>query len=232
MFGIKFNLASIAQLGLAAMTGGTSLLASTALRTIGSQIAMNVIQRLGQQMGLPQPMIDLAQAAFANRMGMPGLARQNIGEAVRGFTQQLDLRPSDAGRLERQLNETADQSYANFMRIAESFARRSVRGSGGSSDEEGGSILMKIAEALGELMDEKMNKLALKAEELGQVGRQTGNSFTSGQNEGGFTARGQGEFGKLSAQVQALGQEVSYLSQALSTTLKSIGEASATVARK
>jgi putative effector of murein hydrolase len=56
--------------------------ASLAMKTIGSQIAMQVIQKLGQQLGLPQPMIDMAQAAFANASGQPGLARQNIREAV------------------------------------------------------------------------------------------------------------------------------------------------------
>jgi hypothetical protein len=64
---------------------------------------MNLIQRLGQQIGLPQPMIDLAQSAFANSVGQPGLMRQNIGEAVRGFAQQMDLRPSEAGQLRREL---------------------------------------------------------------------------------------------------------------------------------
>jgi hypothetical protein len=29
--------------------------------------------------------------------------RQNIAEAVQGFTQQMNLRPSDAGQLQREL---------------------------------------------------------------------------------------------------------------------------------
>jgi hypothetical protein len=227
MFGIKFNLASIAQLGLAAMTGGTSLLATTALRTIGSQIAMNLIQRLGQQMGLPQPMIDLAQAAFANASGQPGLMRQNINEAVQGFVGQMDLRPSEAGQLQRELMNATDKSYANMDKIVQSFSKRLLQ-SEGEGDDAGGSVLMKIARALGKLMDQKMDSLAAKADQLGRVGGDKGMKT----KEGGFNAEGQSKFGQLSAEVQALSQEIGYLSQAISSSIKSIGEASATVARK
>jgi hypothetical protein len=228
MLGIKMNpFNMISQLALAAATGGTSMLAMTALKTIGSQIAMQLIQNLGQQMGLPPSMINLAQAAFASASGQPGLAKQNIGEAVRDFTQQLDLSPSQAGQLQRELMNTADKSLATLSKITDSFAKKLLKG-GSGDEEEGGSILMKIARALGGLVDDKMNKLAQKAEDLGKVGAQTGNT----NKDGAFTGKGSGEFGKLSAEVQALGQEIGYLSNALSTTLKSIGEAAATLARK
>lgn len=206
--------------------------ASLAMRTLGPQIGMNLVQRLGQQLGLPQPMIDLAQAAFANSIGQPGLMRREIGQAVQGFTQQMDLRPSEAGQLQRELLGSTDRSMRAMQEIVQGFAMRQLRESGGTGTEEGGSVLMRIARALGALMDEKMNDLATKADELGRVGSESGNVHTSGQNEGNFTAQGQGQFGQLSAEVQALGQEIGYLSQAISTTIKSIGEASATIARK
>ncbi|MGH1423060.1 MAG: hypothetical protein ACRBEQ_14705, partial [Hyphomonas sp.] len=95
-----------------------------------------------------------------------------------------------------------------------------------------GSLLMRIATALGQLMDEKMESLANKADQLGRLGSDKSLISTSKGNKGGFNAKGQAQFGQLSAQVQALGQEVSYLSQALATTIKSVGEAATTVARK
>jgi hypothetical protein len=230
MFGIggfKLDFSTIAQLGLAAMTGGTSMLATTALRTIGSQIAMNLIQQFGQQMGLPQPMINLAQAAFANTSGQPGLVRQNIAEAVQGFVGQMDLRPSEAGQLQRELMDASDKSYQNMSKIIDQFNKRTLAG-GEEGDEQGGSVLMKIARALGKLMDQKMDTLAAKADQLGRVGGEKGMK----NKDGGFNAEGQSKFGQLSAEVQALSQEIGYLSQAISSSIKSIGEASATIARK
>jgi hypothetical protein len=212
---------------LAQLAMGPAGWASLALKTIGSQIAMNLIQRLGQQMGLPQPMIDVAQAAFANASGQPGLVRQNISEAVRGLVGQMDLRPSEAGQLQRELMSASDKSYDNMSRIIDSFNKRTLNG-GEEGEEQGGSVLMKIARALGKLMDQKMDSLAAKADQLGRVGGEKGMK----NKDGGFTAEGQSKFGQLSAEVQALSQEIGYLSQAIASSIKSIGEASSTVARK
>jgi hypothetical protein len=217
----------INPMSLAQLAMGPAGWASLAMRTIGSAIAQQVIQQLGQRMGLPQPMIDLAQGAFANASGQPGLVRQNIGEAVRGFTEQMDLRPSDAGQLQRELLDTSDKSYENMNRIVDSFAKRLLNGEDGEG-EQGGSVLMKIARALGKLMDQKMDSLAAKADQLGRVGGEKGMTT----KDGGFNAKGQSKFGQLSAEVQALSQEIGYLSQAIASSIKSIGEASATIARK
>jgi hypothetical protein len=51
-------------------------------------------------------------------------------------------------------------------------------------------------------------------------------------DEGGFNAKGQSKFGQLSAEVQALSLEIGYLSQAISSTIKSIGEAASAIALK
>lgn len=214
-------------INLAQLAMGPAGWASLAMRTLGPQIAMNLIQQLGQRMGLPQATIDLAQAAFANTMGQPGLVRQNINQAVNGFADQLNLRPTEAGQLRRELQSATDKSMSNMQSIIEGFAKRLVEGSEGGQ-VEGGSVLMRIARALGQLMDQKMGDLASKADQLGRLGTQSGMKT----KEGGFTAEGQGKFGQLSAEIQALGQELSYLSQAVSATIKSIGEASSTVARK
>lgn len=214
-------------INLAQLAMGPAGWASLAMRTLGPQIAMNLIQQLGQRMGLPQATIDLAQAAFANTMGQPGLVRQNINQADNGFADQLNLRPTEAGQLRRELQSATDKSMSNMQSIIEGFAKRLVEGSEGGQ-VEGGSVLMRIARALGQLMDQKMGDLASKADQLGRLGTQSGMKT----KEGGFTAEGQGKFGQLSAEIQALGQELSYLSQAVSATIKSIGEASSTVARK
>lgn len=212
------NPVSLAQLAM-----GPAGWASLAMRTIGSAIGQQLIQQLGQKLGLPQSMISLAQNTFASATGTQGLPT-SIAGAVSQLAEQFNLSPAQQGQLER----TANQSFDNINRIIENNLRKTAEG----GDEEGGSILMRIARLLGQLMDDKMTKLGEKAEALGAVGSQAGNTYTSGTNKGGFTAQGQGQFGKLSAEVQALSQELNYLSQAVSSTIKGIGEAASTVARK
>jgi hypothetical protein len=215
---------------LAQLAMGPAGWASLAMKTIGSAIAQQLIQQIGQRLGLPQTTIDLAQAAFANASGQPGLVRQNIGEAVRGFTEQLDLRPSDAGQLQRELMSTSDKSLENMNRIVERMARKlqDEEGEGGTAASSGsGSVLMRIARAMGKLMDEKMNAMAAKGDQLGRLGND--GALTK---DGNFNAKGQSQYGKLTSEMQALGQELSMISQAVSNSLKSIGEASTTMARK
>jgi hypothetical protein len=225
IFGIGRSLLNPLSLMQVAM--GPAGWASLAMRTLGPQIAMNLIQQLGQRMGLPQPTIDLAQAAFANTIGQPGLIRQNIDQAVNGLTQQMDLRPTEAGQLRRELQSATDKSMSNMQAIIEGFAKRLASGPDGGQ-EEGGSVLMRIARALGKLMDQKMDELASKADQLGRIGGEKGMK----NKDGNFSAEGQSRFGQLSAEVQALSQEIGYLSQAISSSIKSIGEASSTIARK
>lgn len=216
--------AALNPMTLAQVAAGPAGWASLALQTLGPVVAQKVIQMAGERLGLPQPMIDMAQAAFAQATGQPGIARTNVREAVSGLAQQFDLSPRQQGELVR----AGDQSVANMNRVLDGILKRMS----GAGDEEGGSVLMKIARALGKLMDQKMDTLASKADQLGRVGGEKGMKITKGAGEGSFSAEGQSKFGELSAEVQALGQEIGYLSQAISSTIKSIGEAASTVARK
>lgn len=217
-----FNPISIFQLA-----AGPAGWASLAMRTIGSQIAMNLIQRLGQQMGLPQPMIDLAQSSFASSVGQPGLARQNISQAVQGLTQQLDLRPSEAGQLQRDLLGASDTSMSNLMELVDNFRR--ARG-GGQGEEEGGSWLVAMARALGQALDQKAAQIQEKSNEVAAFANQ---SVTKDRT--GLSARSQENQNRLSSAttlLQAFSQEMSFISNAATNAIKSIGEAQATIARK
>jgi hypothetical protein len=208
--------------------------ASLAMKTIGSQIAMNLIQRLGQQMGLPQPMIDLAQASFASASGQPGLARQNIGEAVRGFTQQLDLRPSESAQLERELSGTADRSMDNLTRIANSFSNQGERvddgtsvGSGrGKGKKSGGSWLVAFAEAMGRALDAKAKQIQDKSDSISSM---AGSDVDRSSNAG---KKHQEKLSSETQLLQAFTQEMSMMANAATNALKTVGEAQSTIARK
>ncbi len=135
--------------------------AGLAMRTIGAQIGMNLIQQLGQKIGLPQPMIDMAQSAFASSAGMPGLARQNMQEAIQGIAQQFGLGFRDIASLERAAREDVDNGLNSLLAAnSESQEQREARAS------RGGSWLMAIAETLGRKLDAKASKLEGMASKL------------------------------------------------------------------
>lgn len=179
--------------------------AAMALRTIGSQIGMNLIQQIGQQMGLPQQSIDLAQATFAGAMGQPGLARQNLSQAVAGIMQ--------GGFSAREVAQTQRQANDIVREMTDMMLER-IRN--GEDEEEGGvrggaeSRLVALAKALGKVMDGKMDEMI-------QIGKKIDKTDDTGQ---------------LSAQMQALSQELALVASALNNSIKSIGEANTNMARK
>jgi hypothetical protein len=195
------NPASLAQLAM-----GPAGWASLALKTLGSAIGQQLIQQLGQRLGLPQGMISMAQNAFAAATGTQGGPRV-IMEATSQLGQQFNLSPTQQGQLERAANTDLNNLFGNLIGSEEFKAAKS----GGS----GKGWLERIAVALGKALDEKMNKVASLAD---QIGKQASSN--------------QSQLGELNGKMAATSQEVSILSQALNNTIKSIGEAQSTIARK
>ncbi|WP_144033557.1 hypothetical protein [Sphingomonas guangdongensis] len=195
------NPISLAQLAM-----GPAGWASLALKTLGSAIGQQLIQQLGQQLGLPQSVIGLAQNAFGAATGTSG-GPLSIGEAVSQLASQFNLSPAQQGQLER----SATQDYTNLLRDLIGSDEFKAAKTGGS----GKGFLERIAVALGKMLDEKMNKVASLADQIGQQG-----------------SANQSKLGELNGKMAAASQEVSILSQALNTTIKTIGEAQSTIARK
>jgi hypothetical protein len=97
-------------------------------------------------------------------------------------------------------------------------------GSGGG----GGSIFEKIALALGEAMDRKLQQLLEAAENVSLVSIGTKN----GSQDQNAIQENQKRLMTASAQVTARGLETNAISQAASTALNAIGQAAVTNARK
>lgn len=203
--------------------------ASLAMRTIGSQLALNVIQQLGQRMGLPQPMIDVAQAAFAQSAGMPGIARQEMRQAVSAVADQFNLSP-------RQESQMFRESMDALMRVQDGIRR------GGLGEEEGtqegrGSFLVAIAKALGQAMDQKAAQMEKLAGEITAATSDSRAGFINGvdgnrQGNSGAVSAETTKISSKTALLQAYSQELSMLSNAATNVIKSIGEANVTNARK
>lgn len=199
----------INPMNLAQLAMGPAGWSAIAVRTIGSQFAMNMIQQFGEKMGLPQPAIDLAQAAFAQSAGLNGLERMNVSQAVQGFASQAGLNAFETGQLQRAVGGEFDKLIEMVNEGLRSSSKETKR-----SAQEGKSFLVAIAVALGEVMDNKLNKMYDLSQKLGDM------DFKDSK------------YGETTAELQATGKELDFVSQALNNSLKSIGEAASTVARK
>lgn len=211
------NLASQVALGIA--TGGTSIVAQLALQ-VATQIGAQVIQQLGQQMGLPPALIDAAQGAMYTAAGNPaqgaaefGSAAQNATDMIGAFGDSIGASPAEIG----EANSVADQLNSIMMDGARDAAERLTGGSlrGGKG---GGSLLMRIAIALGSLMDQKMDQMDKLTTQIGGLGT--------------IDSKNQAQMGELTGKLQGLSQELNMLSNALTNSIKTIGEAGTTLARK
>ena len=194
-----FGIGSIVNTALrvAPIMMGPAGLATIAARQFMAQAGMNILQNVGQRLGLPQPVIDMAQASFAASAGMPGLARQNMFQAAMGLP---NMNANEAGMLSRQVDSALDRLVGS---LSEGKDAKEARASG-----RGKSWIMALASALGKKLDAK----AAQVENLANAINDKKPSTTA-------------KFG-------AAAQEFSILMNAATTAIKTLGEASAGMARK
>lgn len=209
VFRAAFNPMSLLQVAM-----GPAGWASFAMQTIGSQIAMNAIQRLGSQLGLPQFAIDMVQANFASSIGMPGLARQEMNQVIEGLTDQFNLSPRDQAGLER----AAEFDINEFMQQMERAVERGrAEGRGrGRGAGRGNSILEVIANAMISAMDNKVDQMIGLAEQMDNVKHK----------------KGQTDSVQINTQLQVATQEFSMMMNATNNMIKTIGEGLTAMARK
>jgi hypothetical protein len=224
IFKALVNPASLMQLAM-----GPAGWASLAMKTIGSQIAMSLIEQIGQKIGLPPSMINLAQAAFGAASGQPGLAQQNIKEAVGDFVKELNLRPSEAGQLERELTSATDKSMNSMMDIASKYKKKS---GGADGEEEGGSWLVALAKAMGKHLDAKAAQIKEKSDAIAAAAKPLEPGQKAVDPNSAEGKQEQKELMSNNTLLQAYSQEMSILSNAVTNAIKSIGESQTTIARK
>jgi len=227
-----FNpISMVAQVALAAATGGTSLIATMALQ-IAEQVAKQVIQQIGQQLGLPQAAISAALGAFDAASGNVSGAAQNFAGAAAGAAGGLgsglesvlqnaastfQMTPHE----QAQLSKAADNMNHSMLEQgiqAVNQAAKDAKSDGSSSNTKGASLLMKIALALGSVMDQKVKDMADKSDSIKGMGKIDGDNTS--------------KYNSATAEMSALGQEIKIIGEALNNTLKSIGDAASSLARK
>nr|WP_315381856.1 hypothetical protein [uncultured Sphingomonas sp.] len=196
-------------ISLASLAMGPAGWASLAVRTLGTAIAKEVLQQLGQQLGLPQSAINLVQDGFSaatGSMGGPG----TIAEAVANLAQNFDLSPSQQGELQRAAeSDSRDmfQQLSDAYQSGETLAKVSTSRSG-----KGRSWLQAIADSMSSLLDKKVADMDSMSRALDQQGK---NRSTKTGND-----------------LQVAAQEFSFLMNTTGTVVKTIGEGLSGMARK
>lgn len=199
-FGINpFNSLNPINTILNSATGG---IASFAARNLVSSFGQNLIQQLGSAVGLPQPMIDAAQGAFAAASGDPIGAASNAFEAGQGFAQAAGRGVSDAADFGRNFEDAIARIASD---IAGGDQMRQARAGG-----KGGSWLMAMAEALGR-----------KADQLADEMQDLASDMSSANSKPSDTAL-----------FSAKSQEFGLFMNSTNNAIKTAGEALTTMARK
>jgi len=195
-------------ISLASLAMGPAGWASLAVRTLGTAIGKEVLQQLGQQLGLPQSAINLVQDGFSMATGSVG-GPATIAEAVASLAQNFDLSPSQQGELQRAGQQDVQNMYQMLSEAAQSGKEKAEsQGSNG----KGRSWLQVIADSMAEVIDNKVDEVDRLAQSLDK--------------------QGQNKSIKSSSDLQVATQEFSYMMNVSSTVIKTLGEGLSGMARK
>ncbi len=237
-----FNFQSLASLGvqagLAFASGGTSVVAQTIAKQLVSAIAQQVLQNIGQKLGLPQAVIDGAQAAFSAAAGNPAGVKQNVNQIIGDISRQLNLTPAQQGELSRATNQTRSAIEAALNQSVQSgFSESQLQASKSKSQVKGGNFLQAIAIALGDALDKKFDQQLNLANQLAeQVSANA--DFINGlgdepnQQQVLDATNRNSQLGVTTSLFQSTNQEISILQNVIKTALDSVGGAQSTIARR
>ncbi len=186
--------------------------ASIAMKAIGTAIAQQVIQQLGQQLGLPPAVINMAQQAFSSATGQPFSRAGSIAETVSGLAEQFNLTPSQAGQLERSAEFDVQEMLKSLTKASAEGKAKAERG----GKDGGGSYLRRIAEAMAKAMDGKIEEMDSLAKRMDGVKHQKGKTDST----------------QIQTDLQVATQEFSMMMQSTANIIKTIGEGMSNMSRK
>jgi hypothetical protein len=232
-------LRTVAPLALTALTGGAAAPLVMAQQMAVRFAAQQVLQMAAQTLGIPPQILSVASSALTSAMSpfpganlnVPGLGTFSNVQELRQGLQALGFTPLQSANIERYAigqarraiqefqKQGMEDSIQNFInQINRDNSNKKLNRDVNAVLNGKGSILMKLAVALGQIADQKLNDMAKKAQDIGNMGK--------------IEAKNQSKFSQMNAELNALGQEFGIVSQAMNNVLKSIGEGASTVARK
>ena len=146
-------------------------------------IGSQVIDQVIEELPLPQPLKDAMQASFHAGMGNFQQAGMNVGEMLEGLSGMLS--PMEFAGLEEAIDDLKNAVEDLFNQAQQ--ADEGAGGASGSSDSSD-SWLMTIAKALGENLNDKAEDLKDQADALNSDDTKPGDSpeFTAASKEFGM----------------------------------------------
>ncbi len=196
----SFNPVSL--LATAALGPAGGIVAQLATK-IFSQMGQQLIQQMGQNLGLPQSVIDFAQASFAGSHGDIAGFASNFGEGVNASIEEagqaFGASPTDIADQQRATQDFIRDTIERMGESDEFKDAKSGRGKGGAAGAQG--WLMAMAKVLGNQLDK-----------LGEEMTDMASRIT--KDTPGLSA----EFGVVS-------QQFGMLMNATSNAIKTVGEA-------
>jgi hypothetical protein len=175
MFGINLNPVNLlATVALGPLGGIASQLVSQLASSVGQQI----LQSVGDKLGLPQSTIDMAQGAFAGSIGDFQGAQLNLSEAVQQMGDFYGASPAEVGGVENQLNDMIDQIATH---VADSQEAKDAKATGGQS------WLMALARSLGRTADKLSQEMEQMGDELGGGGNNPSQTIEFGAKSQEFS---------------------------------------------
>jgi hypothetical protein len=208
MFGLdSFNPVSLLATSMFGPIGGV---VAQLAQQVFSSFGQNLIQQLGQNLGLPQSTIDMAQSSFAGSIGDFQGAALNLDEAVAAFGAGTGASPTQVGNAQSGMEDLL-RNFIDDLSQSEEF--KNAKASGGKGGSSAGSTgapgwLMAMAQALGKELDRLGDDMASRADSLS------------------------GDDPSASAEFGVVSQQFSMLMNATNNAIKSVGEAMANTARK
>jgi hypothetical protein len=228
-------------LSLLALASGPVGLLANLFKDLFASIGAQLINQIGQMLGLPMSTISQALDIFGGQIGKPNGFFNNSGQsgvrqAVDNIQRQTGLSNYDSG----QLFNSSQFSISSMIdaiksKIEEALAGAKGKGKDGKGAQTNvaaeldikGGFLVALALALGQVMDRKSDDIVKLAKQINDDGQATvGTEVKSGDTSRASRLQQQ------TSLLQGLSQELNTLSQALANALKSIGEGQQTVARK
>lgn len=209
----------IAQTALNVATGGLS----NQLKSLTSEIFQSIVQKSGQRLGLSDSQVSKQADSVAKKYGEPSASTTTLAQSVQRFAGALGLTGTAAADFERKATDTINRFVDDQSKKLTQEASDRANGTGGSgsaASTKGGAlgVLARIAEQLGKAADKIVNDMDKLSQQLGDTGKIDSNNMS--------------KYNQQSSELNALGQLLKILTAALDQTLKAIGDAASTLARK
>jgi hypothetical protein len=202
LFKSLINPATLMQLAM-----GPAGWASIIVKQLAMAVAQQVIQQLGQRLGLPQGIIDLGQQAVAAATGSQG-SPMTVAGAVGQMGASLGLSALEQGQATRELDNNIEQMVNQAVRDKIGFQDEDGQVSNGKSSGGKNDFFMRFARMMGEKLNQGFKDLEAKS------------NATNWKDT------------KAVSEFQGEQQKFGMFMNAASTAIKTVGEALANMARK